>query len=276
MIRRAGALGAAMHPVGAGGRPTPHARSARRSPARLRLDRAARSGAPARRALAARPRAGRADRARSRADPRAARAVDRRLPAGRADLVARRHPRGAHAGQVERAPRLLRGRRRRRVGGARRWPHRAHARRAAPLDRPRSRARAVRQRGHDRLHHVRRAAHPPGPSRASSRRTSCRRSMPRCRAVYLALREEAAPCGVRIYDAAEAARHFDGLALAAGDALRRRGDRGPDRSRGVRSRSDHERGDRRGRHADRRALAELWWRRLHAGEPTPGPRRRCR
>ncbi|HEY4059019.1 MAG TPA: FAD-binding oxidoreductase, partial [Kofleriaceae bacterium] len=38
-------------------------------------------------------------------------------------------------------------------------------------------------------------------------------------AVYLALREEAAPSGMRIYDAPEAKLHFDGLELAAGSVL---------------------------------------------------------
>lgn len=90
-------------------------------------------------------------------------------------------------------------------------------------------------------------------------------------AVLFALREEAAPSGVRIYDAAEAARHFDGLQLPAGHTLLCAATAGPtdlaacDRdliTSAVQaeggSQTDH-------------ALADLWWRRLHAGEPTPGP-----
>jgi alkyldihydroxyacetonephosphate synthase len=90
-------------------------------------------------------------------------------------------------------------------------------------------------------------------------------------AVYLALREEAAPSGLRIYDAAEAAAHFAGLALPAGHALICAGTAGP---------TDLATCDRdlitsaviaEGGQAGDPALAELWWRRLHAGEPTPGP-----
>ena len=90
-------------------------------------------------------------------------------------------------------------------------------------------------------------------------------------AVLFALREEAAPSGVRIYDAAEAARHFDGLALPAGNVLVCAATAGPtdlaacDRDLITSAviaeggaQTDH-------------ALADLWWRRLHAGEPTPGP-----
>jgi alkyldihydroxyacetonephosphate synthase len=90
-------------------------------------------------------------------------------------------------------------------------------------------------------------------------------------AVYLALREEAAPSGVRIYDAIDTALHFDGHVIPPGHALLCAGTAGPtdlaacDRdlitsavvAEGGTS-TDH-------------ALAELWWRRLHAGEPTPGP-----
>ncbi|HET9626869.1 MAG TPA: FAD-binding oxidoreductase [Kofleriaceae bacterium] len=90
-------------------------------------------------------------------------------------------------------------------------------------------------------------------------------------AVYLALREEAAPSGMRIYDAQEAAVHYPGLALPAGSALLCAGTAGP---------SDLAACDRdlltsaviaEGGEATDTALAELWWRRLHAGEPTPGP-----
>jgi len=90
-------------------------------------------------------------------------------------------------------------------------------------------------------------------------------------AIYLALREEAAPSGVRIYDAAEAARHFDGLALAPNQALLCAGTAGP---------TDLAACDRdlltsaviaEGGEVTDSALADLWWRRLHLGEPTPGP-----
>ncbi|HEY4238377.1 MAG TPA: FAD-binding oxidoreductase [Kofleriaceae bacterium] len=90
-------------------------------------------------------------------------------------------------------------------------------------------------------------------------------------AIYLSLREEAAPSGVRIYDAAEAAAHFDGLKLPAAGALLVAATAGPtdlaacDRDL-IASAVFAEGGDT----ADA-ALAELWWRRLHAGEPTPGP-----
>jgi alkyldihydroxyacetonephosphate synthase len=90
-------------------------------------------------------------------------------------------------------------------------------------------------------------------------------------AVYLALREEAAPSGLRIYDAAEAAMHYPGLALPAGHALLCAGTAGP---------TDLATCDRdlltsaviaEGGAPTDQALAELWWRRLRAGEPTPGP-----
>jgi alkyldihydroxyacetonephosphate synthase len=90
-------------------------------------------------------------------------------------------------------------------------------------------------------------------------------------AVYLALREEAAPSGLRIYDASEAGVHYPGLALPAGHALLCAGTAGPtdlaacDRDLITSAviaeggaKTDH-------------GLAELWWRRMHAGEPTPGP-----
>ncbi len=90
-------------------------------------------------------------------------------------------------------------------------------------------------------------------------------------AVLFALREEAAPSGVRIYDAAEAARHFNGLALPTGHTLLCAGTAGP---------TDLAACDRdlitsaviaEGGAITDHALADLWWRRLHAGEPTPGP-----
>ena len=88
-------------------------------------------------------------------------------------------------------------------------------------------------------------------------------------AIYLALREEAAPAGVHIYDHAEATLHF-GVTLPAGSALLVAATAGPtdlaacDRdllTSAVIAES--------GRIGDI-ALAELWWRRLHAGEPTTG------
>ena len=90
-------------------------------------------------------------------------------------------------------------------------------------------------------------------------------------AVYLALREEAAPSGLRIYDDAEARLHYAGLSLPAGHALLCAGTAGP---------TDLATCDRdlitsavvaEGGAMTDQALAELWWRRLHAGEPTPGP-----
>ena len=85
-------------------------------------------------------------------------------------------------------------------------------------------------------------------------------------AIYLALREEAAPSGMRIYDAAEAARHFDGLSLPPGHALLCAATAGPtdlaacDRDL-IGSAVAAEGGS-----ATDPALADLWWRRLHAGE----------
>ncbi|HEY5937483.1 MAG TPA: FAD-binding oxidoreductase [Kofleriaceae bacterium] len=91
-------------------------------------------------------------------------------------------------------------------------------------------------------------------------------------AIYLALREEAAPSGLRIYDAAEARAHFgDAVTLAEGEALLCAGTAGPtdlaacDRDL-ITSAVLAEGGS---RHDD--DIADLWWRRLHAGEPTPGP-----
>ncbi len=93
-------------------------------------------------------------------------------------------------------------------------------------------------------------------------------------AVYLALREEAEPSGLRIYDAAEAARHFEGLPgmpLRDGEVLLCAATAGP---------TDLAACDRdlitsavlaEGGAGAEPALADLWWRRLHAGEPTPAP-----
>lgn len=90
-------------------------------------------------------------------------------------------------------------------------------------------------------------------------------------AVYLALREEAAPSGLRIYDAPETVLHFDGLVLPEGSVLLCTATAGP---------TDLAACDRdliasaviaEGGAATETALADLWWRRTHAGEPTPGP-----
>ena len=91
-------------------------------------------------------------------------------------------------------------------------------------------------------------------------------------AVYLALREEAAPSGIRIYDAIEAKRHFgDASPIPQGHALLVAATAGPtdlcacDRDL-ITSAVIAEGGQ-----ASDNALADVWWRRLHAGEPTPGP-----
>jgi FAD/FMN-containing dehydrogenase len=87
--------------------------------------------------------------------------------------------------------------------------------------------------------------------------------------VRLALREEAAPSGVRIYDAAEARVHFPDLELPDGEALLVAATAGPtdlaacDRDL-IASAALAERG-----RPGPQALADLWWRRLHAGAPTP-------
>jgi FAD/FMN-containing dehydrogenase len=90
-------------------------------------------------------------------------------------------------------------------------------------------------------------------------------------AVLLSLREEAAPSGLRIYDAAEAAQHFEGFSLPHGQALLCAATAGPTDlaacDRDLITSAVLAEG---GRTGDL-ALAELWWRRLHAGEPTPGP-----
>jgi alkyldihydroxyacetonephosphate synthase len=90
-------------------------------------------------------------------------------------------------------------------------------------------------------------------------------------AVLFSLREEAAPAGLRIYDAREAARHFNGLVLPEGHTLLCAATAGPtdlaacDRDL-ITSAAIAEGGS-----VTDTALADLWWRRLHAGEPTPGP-----
>ena len=91
------------------------------------------------------------------------------------------------------------------------------------------------------------------------------------RAVYLALHEEAAPAGLRIYDAAEAEAHFGQAIIADGEALLVSATAGPtdlaacDRDL-VSSAVTAEGGD-----VAESRLAEIWWKRLHHGEPTPGP-----
>ncbi|MDQ3333871.1 MAG: FAD-binding oxidoreductase [Myxococcota bacterium] len=91
-------------------------------------------------------------------------------------------------------------------------------------------------------------------------------------AVYLALREEAAPSGLRIYDAIEAKRHFGNLStIPQQHALLVAATAGPtdlcacDRDL-ITSAVIAEGGE-----ASNQALADTWWRRLHLGEPTPGP-----
>ncbi len=92
-------------------------------------------------------------------------------------------------------------------------------------------------------------------------------------AIYLALREEAAPSGLRIYDRAEAALHFGPLdvVLPEGHVLLCAATAGPtdlaacDRDL-IQSAVLAEGGS-----TTDTELADLWWRRLHAGEPTPGP-----
>jgi alkyldihydroxyacetonephosphate synthase len=93
-------------------------------------------------------------------------------------------------------------------------------------------------------------------------------------AVYLALREECAPSGVRIYDAAEAHAHFANAplpALAPAEALLVAATAGPtDLATCDRDLIASAVAAEGGRAADAR-LAELWWKRIHQGEPTPGP-----
>ena len=90
-------------------------------------------------------------------------------------------------------------------------------------------------------------------------------------AIYLALREEAAPSGLRIFDVEEAARHFNGLALPADHALLCAATAGPTDlaacDRDLITSAVIAEG---GAETDH-ALADLWWRRVHAGEPTPAP-----
>lgn len=90
-------------------------------------------------------------------------------------------------------------------------------------------------------------------------------------ACFLALREEASPSGLRIIDAAEVARQFDDVRLAPEQVLLCAATAGPtdlavcDRDL-IASAVLAEGGE-----VTDDAPAELWWRRLHADEPTPGP-----
>jgi alkyldihydroxyacetonephosphate synthase len=94
-------------------------------------------------------------------------------------------------------------------------------------------------------------------------------------AVFLALREEAQPSGVRIYDADEARVHFAeaqvAVALFPGEALLVAATAGPtdlaacDRNLFTSAVTAE------GGRAFDTAVADIWWRRLHAGEPTPAP-----
>jgi len=89
-------------------------------------------------------------------------------------------------------------------------------------------------------------------------------------AIYLALREEAAPSGLRIYDGDETVEHFNGTRLPPGHVLLVAATAGP---------TDLAACDRdlitsaviaEGGATTDQALADTWWRRLHAGEATPG------
>jgi alkyldihydroxyacetonephosphate synthase len=94
-------------------------------------------------------------------------------------------------------------------------------------------------------------------------------------AVYLALREEAQPSGVRIYDTDEARVHFANaevaVALFPGEALLVAATAGPTDlaacDRNLISSAVSAEGGR----AFDAAVAEIWWRRLHAGLETPAP-----
>lgn len=90
-------------------------------------------------------------------------------------------------------------------------------------------------------------------------------------AAFLALSEECAPAGLRIVDAAEAARHFPAAGLAPGEALLVAATAGPTDlaacDRDLIASAALAEG---GRDADP-AIAELWWRRRTGGEPSPEP-----
>jgi FAD/FMN-containing dehydrogenase len=90
-------------------------------------------------------------------------------------------------------------------------------------------------------------------------------------ATYLALREEAAPAGLRILDAGEAVHWFGAGAATGDEAILVAATAGPtdlaacDRdliASAVRAEG--------GREGDL-AFAELWWKRRHSAEPWPGP-----
>jgi alkyldihydroxyacetonephosphate synthase len=94
--------------------------------------------------------------------------------------------------------------------------------------------------------------------------------------VYLALREEAAPSGIRIYDLAETAAHFRGLpivdqlaAKSKSGALMTVGTAGPTDlaacDRDLVASAVRAEGGEDGDHE----VAKIWWRRLHHGETTP-------
>jgi alkyldihydroxyacetonephosphate synthase len=89
-------------------------------------------------------------------------------------------------------------------------------------------------------------------------------------AVYLAMREEAAPAGIRIYDSAEVGAHFKtAVAIPPGAALIVIGTAGATDlaacDRDLVASAVKAEG---GASADN-SLAEIWWRRLHHGESTP-------
>ncbi|MEZ4399727.1 MAG: FAD-binding oxidoreductase [Kofleriaceae bacterium] len=90
-------------------------------------------------------------------------------------------------------------------------------------------------------------------------------------AAFLALREECAPAGLRIVDAAEARRHFPETALADGEAVVVAATAGPTDlaacDRDLIASAALAEG---GRPADV-ALAERWWKRRLGLEPIPGP-----
>ena len=89
-------------------------------------------------------------------------------------------------------------------------------------------------------------------------------------AVYLALREEAAPSGLRIYDAGEAAAHFN-FVLQPDEALLCAATAGPtDLAACDRDLIASAVAAENGRESDAR-LADLWWRRTHGTDPTPAP-----
>lgn len=90
-------------------------------------------------------------------------------------------------------------------------------------------------------------------------------------AVLLALREEATPSGLRIYDSDEAEAHFEGVVLPQGQALLVAGTAGPtDLAACDRDLLGSAVAAEGGGETDL-GLAETWWRRLHHGEVTPAP-----